>query len=99
LEKKMRAKQLIATVAMIAATGSVFAQQGEWIDPTTGYKSTKTRAEVKAELKQAEENGTYVVGGAETPELQRQLAHQSQAGAEVAHRLASRSGAAQPEAH
>jgi hypothetical protein len=70
----MNTKHLIAAVAMIASTGSVFAQQTAWVDPAANFVSAKTRADVTAELKQAQAEGAYVAGGAETPELYRQLA-------------------------
>ncbi|MDB5762934.1 MAG: hypothetical protein JWQ21_1929 [Herminiimonas sp.] len=63
----MNTKQLIVTVAMLAATGSVFAQQAEYVAPVANSASGKTRAEVIDELKQAQANGTYVVGGEEYP--------------------------------
>jgi len=55
---KMNAKRLIATVAVFAATGSVFAQQTETVDPAANFVSTRTRAEVIAELKQARADGS-----------------------------------------
>src|SRR6185369_12716507 len=51
----MKAKQLLAAIAVFAAAGSVFAGN----DALSG----KTRAEVLAELQQAQANGTYVIGG------------------------------------
>ena len=54
----MNAKQLIATVALFAATGAAFAQATEYADPAAGFVSTKTRAEVVAEIKQAAALGT-----------------------------------------
>jgi len=50
----MNAKKLIAAVAVFAATGSAFAS--EWVD-FSDFRSTKTRAEVVAELKQAQGQG------------------------------------------
>lgn len=52
----MNVKRLIATVAVLSATGSVFAQTGEYIEPAP-FVSTKTRAEVIAELNQARAAG------------------------------------------
>ena len=49
----MNAKQIIVTVAMFAATGAAFAQSTEYVTPNENFVSTKTRAEVKAELAQA----------------------------------------------
>jgi uncharacterized protein YciI len=59
----MNAKQLIASVALLAATGAVFAQAAEYEVPNANFVSTKTRAEVVAELKQARTAGTFVAGG------------------------------------
>ncbi|WP_192804895.1 DUF4148 domain-containing protein [Noviherbaspirillum aerium] len=50
----MNAKQLIAAVTVFAATGSAFAS--EWVD-FSDFKSTKTRAEVIADMKQADALG------------------------------------------
>lgn len=63
----MNTKQMIAAAAMFAATGAVFAQQTEYVDPAANFVSTKSRADVLAELKQAQQDGTYVAGGAEYP--------------------------------
>lgn len=54
----MKTKQLIAAVAILAATGSVFAQQTEWIAADANFTPGKTRAEVIAELNQAYADGT-----------------------------------------
>lgn len=54
----MNAKQLIAAVVMVAATGSVLAQQTESVAPDANFVSTKSRAEVVAELSQAYAQGT-----------------------------------------
>jgi hypothetical protein len=61
----MNAKKFIAAVSMLVATGSVFAQQVEAIHADAGFVSTKTRAQVKAELEQAQANGTYLAEGEE----------------------------------
>jgi Domain of unknown function (DUF4148) len=53
----MKAKHLIAAVAVFAATGSVFAQQTEFVAPDAKFVSTKSRAQVAAELKQVRANG------------------------------------------
>ncbi|RZI43958.1 DUF4148 domain-containing protein [Herbaspirillum sp. HC18] len=54
--KKMNAKQLIALVSMLAA-GSVFAaDNGIYVDHSN-FVSTKTRAEVRAEMAQAAATG------------------------------------------
>ena len=53
----MNAKQLIATIVMFTATGAAFAQSTEYVTPNENFVSTKTRAEVKAELQQAYAEG------------------------------------------
>ncbi|RJF97961.1 DUF4148 domain-containing protein [Noviherbaspirillum saxi] len=58
----MNAKNLIAAIAILAGTSSAFA--AEWVD-FIDFQSTKTRAEVIAELKDAQAQGTYVAGGNE----------------------------------
>ena len=58
----MNAKQLIATVAVFAATTPVFAS--EYVD-FSKFVSTKTRAEVVAELKQAQADGTLAAARSE----------------------------------
>jgi hypothetical protein len=55
---KMNAKKLIAAVAMIAATGSVFAADNAEFVEFTKVQPVKTRAEVRAELEQAYAQGT-----------------------------------------
>ena len=61
----MNAKHLIAAIAVFAAAGSVFAEQTYPYVDFSGFHGTKTRAEVVAELKSAQTNGTYVAGGQE----------------------------------
>ncbi|GAB3551444.1 hypothetical protein GCM10027343_35660 [Noviherbaspirillum agri] len=57
LEKKMKAKQLILAVTAVVATGSAFAQgNSEWVE-FNDFVSTKSRAEVKAELAHAYAQG------------------------------------------
>jgi hypothetical protein len=63
----MNLKQLIAAVAVFAASGAVFAEQTEIVEPAKNFVSTKTRAQVYEELKQAQANGVYVTGGEEAP--------------------------------
>jgi hypothetical protein len=65
-EKKMNAKNLIAAVAVFAAAGSAFADQPYPYVDFGGFQGTRTRAEVAAELQQAQSAGNYVVGGEET---------------------------------
>lgn len=48
----MNAKNLIAAAAIFAATGSAFAQGNTEYVEFTDFVSTKTRAEVKAEIRQ-----------------------------------------------
>ena len=62
----MNAKQLIATVAALTIAGTAFAQQAE----VTNVQSGKTRAQVIAELQQAQANGTaetYSFVGTQNP--------------------------------
>ncbi len=47
----MHAKQLIASVALFATAGSVFAQALDYEVPNANFVATKTRAEVVAEMK------------------------------------------------
>ncbi|MDB5821538.1 MAG: hypothetical protein JWR21_242 [Herminiimonas sp.] len=57
----MKATKLIAAVALFAATtGAAFAQQAEFTPADAGFQSTKTRAEVRAEVVQAYKDGTLV---------------------------------------
>jgi hypothetical protein len=56
----MNAKKLIAAVAVFAAASSAFAS--EWVD-FSDFKSTRTRAEVVAELKQAQAQGQGQLAG------------------------------------
>jgi hypothetical protein len=53
LENIMNAKNLIAAAAIFAATGSAFAQGNTEYVEFTDFVSTKSRAEVKAEIQQA----------------------------------------------
>ena len=62
----MNAKNLIAAVAVFAAAGSAFAGQTYPYVDFGGFQGTRTRAEVAAELQQAQSAGNYVVGGEET---------------------------------
>lgn len=61
----MNAKKLLAAVAVFAAAGSALAQQTYPYVDFSGVQGTKTRAEVVAELKQAQAEGNYVAGGQE----------------------------------
>jgi hypothetical protein len=64
-EKKMNAKILIAAVAVFAAAGSAFADQTYPYVDFGGFQGARMRAEVAAELQQAQSAGNYVVGGEE----------------------------------
>jgi hypothetical protein len=58
--EKMNAKKLIAAAAIFAAAGSTFAAEvteGVW----PAFTPTKTRAEVVAELKAAQADGSYAL--------------------------------------
>ena len=61
----MNAKNLIAAVAVFAVTGSAFAVGSDETIHYNDVKSTKTRAEVMAELRQSQLDGSYAVGGYE----------------------------------
>lgn len=63
----MNAKTLIAAVAVFAATATGSAFASEWVD-FTDFKSTKTRAEVIAELQQSNTNG-QIAGNSEFVEF------------------------------
>ena len=54
----MNAKKLTAAVIMFAAAGATFAQTQEFVAPDANFVSSKSRAEVVAELKQAQLNGS-----------------------------------------
>jgi len=49
----MNTKNILAAAAIFAASASAFAQQTEFVAPDAGFISTKSRAEVIAELNQA----------------------------------------------
>lgn len=63
----MNAKKLIAAVAACVAASAVFAQQTEYVQPDAGFVSTKTRAQVIAELEQAKADGSYALAHQEYP--------------------------------
>lgn len=56
----MNTKQLIAAAAILAATGTAFAQQTEFVAADANFTPAKTRAEVVAELNQAYADGTLI---------------------------------------
>ena len=53
----MNTKTILAVVALFAAAGSTFAQGNSEFDEFSNFVSTRTRAEVKAELAQANAQG------------------------------------------
>ncbi|OWW20556.1 DUF4148 domain-containing protein [Noviherbaspirillum denitrificans] len=63
----MNAKQIVAAFAILAATGSAFAAGNSEFVEFTNVPSTKTRAEVRAELAQAREQ--QVAGSSEFVEF------------------------------
>jgi hypothetical protein len=54
----MKATQFIAAIAVFAATGAAFAQPVGYVNPAEGFQSTKSAAEVRAEVVQAYNDGT-----------------------------------------
>lgn len=63
----MQVKNLFAAAAIVFATGSAFASEVTPWPEYDNFKSTKTRAEVVSELKQAQAEGKLIVGDI-TPE-------------------------------
>lgn len=59
----MNTNNLIATFALLVAGTTAFAQSTDYIRPDQDFVSTKTRAEVLAELQQAKADGSFVAGG------------------------------------
>lgn len=59
----MNTKHLIASLGFLVAATSALAQSSEYVQPNEKFVSTKTRAEVIAELQQAKSEGSYVAGG------------------------------------
>ena len=64
----MRIQTIIATLAVLGSTGSALAQQSTYpyVD-FSGFQSTKTRAEVMAELDASKASGEYAVSNHEYP--------------------------------
>jgi hypothetical protein len=58
LEYTMNVNNIFAAVAILAATGSAFAQQTEFVAPDAAFQSRLTRAEVRQDLAQATAEGT-----------------------------------------
>jgi hypothetical protein len=75
----MNAKQLIAAVAVLAATGSAFAQSKESVAPDANFMSSKSRAEVIAELNQAQAQGVLAIREDTYPVIKKQAAMRSRA--------------------
>lgn len=61
----MNTQQIIITASLMLAVASAIAQQTEFIAPDANFVSTRTRAEVIAELWAEQQKGTYMVGGEE----------------------------------
>jgi hypothetical protein len=57
----MHAKQLIAVAAFLATAGAALAQQTEYVAADANFVAGKTRAEVVAEVQQAQADGTLAV--------------------------------------
>jgi hypothetical protein len=64
-EKNMNARQLIAGLAILAAAGSALADAP--YPPETPFVSTKSRADVQAEVAQAQKDGTLNQARSEYP--------------------------------
>lgn len=75
----MNVKQLIAAVAVLAATGSAFAQQTEFVAPDANFMSSKSRAEVMAELNQAQAQGVLATREDTYPVIDKQATMRSSA--------------------
>ena len=56
----MKLNQLIAAAAILAASGSAFAQQTEFIAPDANFKASVSRAEVRQDLSSAYAAGDAV---------------------------------------
>jgi hypothetical protein len=52
LENKMNLKKMIVVVTVLAAAGSAFAQQSEFVAPDAAFTANLTRAEVRQDLAQ-----------------------------------------------
>jgi len=61
----MSINQLIAATAFFATATAAFAQQREFVAPDEGFTSTRSRADVIAELNTARASGAYVSPGSE----------------------------------
>ncbi len=61
----MNSQHLKVAAALMMAVGSAMAQQTEFVAPDANFVSTRTRAEVVAELRAEQRKGTYLAGGEE----------------------------------
>jgi hypothetical protein len=75
----MNAKKLTAAVIMFAAAGATFAQNAEFVAPDANFVSSKSRAEVIAELKQAKADGSLAFTEYNYPVIANQGGARSQA--------------------
>lgn len=66
----MSTKYLIAVAALVAASTPAFAESPEYPVPDSGFVSTKTRAEVVMELRQAQDEGLLAFQEDSYPVLQ-----------------------------
>ena len=53
----MNIKSLAAAAAIVVVSGTAFAQQTEFVAPDASFHSSRTRAEVRSELVEAEKIG------------------------------------------
>ena len=61
----MNRQQIFLAASLLLAAVSAIAQQTEFIAPDANFVSTRTRAEVIAELRAEQQKGTYMAGGEE----------------------------------
>jgi hypothetical protein len=68
MEKEMNAKKLFAATVVLAAAGSAFAGDVDYpLADNSQFQSSKTRAEVLADLKASQANGSNAVSDSEYP--------------------------------
>jgi hypothetical protein len=65
----MHAKQLIVAVTLLAAAGLALAEQTQYVAADANFVAGKTRAEVVAEVQQAQADGTLSVRDDQYPVL------------------------------
>ncbi len=75
----MNAKKLTAAVILFAAAGATFAQNAEFVAPDANFVSSKSRAEVVAEFKQARTNGALAFSEHNYPVIANQASVQPRA--------------------